>query len=72
MVKDSKFVTYREVCSIVEPIKDDMKELKNNHLPHIQARLDKIEEYVNQNRLLLIVTAFLAGVNVLQFLGVIP
>lgn len=72
MVKDSKYVTYREICSITEPIKENIKEIMNNHLPHIQGRCDKIETIVNQNRLLLIITAFLAGVNILQLLGVMP
>ena len=71
MVKDSKFVTYREMCSITEPIKGDIAEIKNNHLPHIQARCDKIESIMWQNRLLLIIIAFLAGINILQVFGVI-
>ena len=28
----------------VNPLKEDLKEIKNNHLAHIEKRLDKVEE----------------------------
>lgn len=75
MDKNDKYVTYREFASAIKMIHDDLSEIKNNHLPHLQVRCDRIEEETSKNRHLLLLIAFLAGINVfnivLSMLGVI-
>ena len=42
MPERTKYVTCKELELTVEPIKESIEEIKNNHLPHIQHELEKI------------------------------
>lgn len=67
MVKKESYVTCKELQLTVEPLKEDLREIKNNHLPHFQKQLESMAARIWIIMVALIVLSVLVGIDIIKF-----